>query len=165
MKNKVLVAVLAFSIFFLASCQMKSLSSQGSGFHDNASATIANKEIDRSSKYHIENFLEKMKDVPDQEANTVCNFLFEKFGQEDPDTGFAYVFEIVGALKIEEEEYYMGCWRWIVEDENGRATHVSLITDFILRSDLTVMYECWHPDADTLDWFPNPDLLYANDEI
>ncbi|WP_426350933.1 hypothetical protein ACPWSR_06790 [Alloiococcus sp. CFN-8] len=70
----------------------------------------------------------------------ITEVLHEKLGTEDPETGFTYSFSIVGEVMIDEEPFYYGRWSWLVEDEQGMATHQSLLTEFFVSQDGEVMY-------------------------
>lgn len=70
----------------------------------------------------------------------ITEVLYEKLGTEDPETGFTYSFSIIGDVIIEEESYYYGRWSWLVEDEEGKATHQSLLSEFFISKDGEKMY-------------------------
>ena len=70
----------------------------------------------------------------------ITEVLHEKLGTEDPETGFTYSFSIVGEVMIEEEPYYYGRWSWLVTNEEGIATHQSLLTEFFVSQDGETMY-------------------------
>ena len=66
--------------------------------------------------------------------------LYEKLGKEDPETGFTYSFSIVGDVMIEEEPFYYGRWSWLVTDEEGKPSNLSLLTEFFISKDGERMY-------------------------
>ena len=66
--------------------------------------------------------------------------LYEKFGTEDPETGFTFSFSIVGEVMIDEKPYYHGRWSWLVTDEKGNPSHLSLLSEFFISQDGKEMY-------------------------
>ncbi len=70
----------------------------------------------------------------------ITEVLYDKLGTEDPETGFTYSFSIVGEVMIEEEPYYYGRWSWLVEDEKGQPSNLSLLSEFFISQDGEKMY-------------------------
>ena len=94
--------------------------------------------------------LEDFDDVSDAEANVISNMLISNFGEEDEITGNEYIFEIVG----KSEEVYLGRWRWMVGD------HSSLLTEFVISSNMSEMYECTYDDEGNIQWSKEENLLF-----
>ena len=113
---------------------------------------FAENEINIDEKHTMDSSFIR-DDVSHEQLKAVTEFLLKKFGQYDTNTGFEYIFEIAGSIDIDKEKFYVGRWRWLVEDENGQVNHSSLITEFIINEAKTTMYEVWFPNANTLEWF------------
>ena len=97
--------------------------------------------------------------VPEEQAAAICSFLIQRFGERDGKTGFAYIFEVTGYTEVNGERCFIGRWRWMVEDENGRPSHPSAITEFIINETVNEMYAGSYPSADTFEWNPERNLL------
>ncbi len=99
----------------------------------------------QEQKESYEMNMSELKAVEDYEFELAVNTLEEKLGKSDKDTGNIYSFEIAGKLETADKIYYLGRWRWLVDD------HSSLICDFVLSDDLTGLYECSF-NGDTVSW-------------
>ncbi len=80
--------------------------------------------------------ISQLKEVSEEEIKYATDILIEKLGTADENTGNIYSFEISGKLEAEGKFYYLGRWKWLVDD------HLSLICEFVLSDDLTELYEC-----------------------
>ncbi len=80
--------------------------------------------------------ISQLKSVTEDEVTLATNTLVEKLGTKDAATGNLYIFEIAGSLETDEKSYYLGRWKWFVDD------HSSLICEFVLGDDLNDLYEC-----------------------
>lgn len=77
-----------------------------------------------------------IKEVTDEETETIQINLRQKFGEVDEATGNTFIFEITGKSEFSGETIYIGRWRWWVND------HSSLLCEFVLNEQMTEMYEC-----------------------
>ncbi|MBR5155532.1 MAG: hypothetical protein IKW62_03480 [Clostridia bacterium] len=102
-------------------------------------------DVQTAAQYDFSISFSDVKSVSETETESAVKTLTEKLGKEDTDSGKLYVFEIVGKFDSNEETYYLGRWKWLVVD------HTSLLTEFVLNSDLSKMYECYHND-NTISW-------------
>ncbi len=102
---------------------------------ENQAAIIINHEADIS----------ELKPVTEDEIQLATNTLIENLGTADKETGNIYSFEIAGKLETDDKSYYMGRWKWLVDD------HMSLICEFVMSDDLNELYECVIYD-NTVGW-------------
>ena len=87
-----------------------------------------------SNLYEIE--ISAMKTITDDEIRIATNILEEKLGKSDENTGNLYIFDIAGKLETEGGSYYLGRWKWLVDD------HTSLLCEFVLSCDFNGLYKC-----------------------
>lgn len=87
-----------------------------------------------SNLYEIE--ISAMKTITDDEIRIATNILEEKLGKSDENTGNLYIFDIAGKLETEGGSYYLGRWKWLVDD------HTSLLCEFVLSCDFNGLYQC-----------------------
>ena len=87
-----------------------------------------------------EEYTSKKKQQKILTEEEITEVLYDKLGTEDPETGFTYSFSIIGDVIIEEEPYYYGRWSWLVSDEKGNPTHLSLLSEFFISKDGEKMY-------------------------
>ncbi len=80
--------------------------------------------------------ISNLQSVTENEIELATNNLIERLGTADENTGNIYSFEIAGKLEANGNTYYLGRWRWLVDD------HSSLICEFVLSDNLNEIYEC-----------------------
>ena len=78
--------------------------------------------------------LENSSEVENQ---LIYSVLKDYLGEKDLETGNQQIYEIVGKFNAEGEQYYLGRWRWLVNND-----HSSLLCEFVLKGNLSEMYEC-----------------------
>ena len=93
--------------------------------------------------------LEEFVEVNENEQRVIDSMLKSYFGEKDETTGNEYIFEIVG----KKDEGYFGRWKWLVED------HSSLLTEFIITSDMAEMYECDFGEDGEISWLSESNLF------
>ena len=149
------ILILFLLLSFLTSCKKTNtlISYESNKMITNKISSEAHEE----KKYTIDTSTNES--VSEEQQNIIRNFLFKKFGKYDEDIGFELIFEIIEKTYINKEKFYIGRWKWIVEDENGHQDHSSLVTDFIINEDMTKMYECCYLNYNTLEWYPDNNLL------
>ena len=127
-----------------------------SSFFKTAIGEINPKKISGAAAVHGKEYAVNIKsmdeNVPEKVKEKIIDILIERFGKTDPGNGFGYIFEIAGTVKFEGKDYFIGRWRWLVEDKNGYVTHSSLITEFIINSELTEMYSGRLSDSGMFHW-------------
>lgn len=100
-----------------------------------------------------------IESVSDEEQIVVREFLLERLGKISSETGLWNSFIIDGKVNINNERFYIGDWRSIIEDENGSKVNTSSVTRFIINEGMTKMYEGWYPDQNYFEWDPSRNLL------
>lgn len=93
--------------------------------------------------------LDSLAEVSEAEVTVLNGMLISYFGETDEMTGNLNVFEIVG----KNDEVYVGRWKWLVGD------HLSLITDFVVTSGMSEMYECSYEGDSVIRWETENNLL------
>jgi len=78
-----------------------------------------------------------LESTADGENQLIYSVLKEAFGEFDEQTGNQQIFEIAGKFFSDDEQYYLGRWRWLVNND-----HSSLLCEFVLKGNLSEMYEC-----------------------
>jgi len=104
--------------------------------------------VEENSDHMREADLDNLDEVSDGEYNVISNMLTSHFGEEDEMTGNPYVFEVVE----KNDDVYVGRWRWLVDG------HSSLITEFVVTSNMSEMYESSIVD-DKIRWSTEDNLL------
>lgn len=88
--------------------------------------------------------LDMVTQVSEDKILEIEKALLAHFGEKDAETGYPFIFEIVGQFNKGGEVYYLGRWRWFVVD------HSSLLCEFVLNDTLDGMYECQILDSEIL---------------
>ncbi len=120
---------------------------QGFIIPENAGVSTGARMIDNSNVCEIAT--ESIIDANEAETASITEFLKSQFGEKDTETGNEYIFEIAGKT----EEFYIGRWKWFVND------HSSLLTEFVLNLELTEMYEYQYTENATIQWSTENNLL------
>ncbi len=111
---------------------------------ENQNITIVSETEEQNSRAKVitncQADISALETATENDIISATNILEEKFGSVDKDTGNLYSFEIVGKFEYNESVYYLGRWRWFVDD------HSSLICEFILSNNLDSFYECYIVD-------------------
>ena len=96
--------------------------------------------------------LDMVTQVSEDKIAEIEKALLAHFGEKDAETGYPFIFEIVGQFEKGGEVYYLGRWRWFVVD------HSSLLSEFVLNNTLDGMYECQILDGEIL-WDEDYNLI------
>lgn len=94
----------------------------------------------------------EITEVSENEIKLIDTVLKDALGEKDNETQNEFIFEIVGKFSIEDEQYYLGRWKWFVVD------HSSMLCDFVLKGNLSEMYEC-RIENDNIVWKNENNLL------
>ncbi len=96
--------------------------------------------------------IENLSTVTEEEIMLAANTLEERLGKMDENTGNIYIFEIAGKLDNNGSSYYLGRWRWLVDD------HSSLLCEFVMSSDFCELYNCTLSDG-IISWTTEDNLF------
>lgn len=70
--------------------------------------------------------------------------LYDSLGTEDEETGNAYSFGYIGNTSVDEAEYLVFDWRWMVDND-----HLSRIGDLFVAADGSGIYEGIYSDTES----------------
>lgn len=80
-------------------------------------------------------------DAEDGEVGeSVGEFLREKLGAYDPDSGFEMSYGVMGSFVYENVKFYCVSVRWLVQGEDGSVTNSSRLGELVVDADLSAAY-------------------------
>lgn len=90
--------------------------------------------------------LDALKEVSADESKVLTDFLIERFGEKDEETGNLHSFGVAGKVDVDGETMYYVRWSWLVNN-----THLSLVQNFVINESMTEIYNCVS-GADEIYW-------------
>lgn len=90
--------------------------------------------------------LDALKEVSADESKVLTDFLIERFGEKDEETGNLHSFGVAGKVDVDGETMYYVRWSWLVNN-----THLSLVQNFVINESMTEIYNCVS-SADEIYW-------------
>ncbi len=112
----------------------------------------ASVEPDLSEIKENKAIISNLESSSEDENQLIYSMLKDYFGEIDLETGNQFIFDIAGKFQSEDGQYYLGRWLWNVGDHN------SLLCEFVIKSNLFEMYECFI-ENDYIIWTNSNNLL------
>ena len=94
------------------------------------------------------------EEVSEEEMRVVAGFFFDKYGESDETTGFAYGFYTAGKTAVEEQNVYHVRMSWLVDNN-----HWSLIQDFVINESMSELYYSELADGENVCWNTSNNIL------
>lgn len=86
----------------------------------------------------------------------VGEFLVEKLGAYDPDSGFEMSYGVMGSFVYENVKFYCVSVRWLVQDEDGSVTNSSRLGELVVDADLSAAYNAELMSDELIIHFDSP---------